>query len=203
MWQIKLIKQTEHAIRFGILMDGVVLKFMDVITLWKHSHEFRTFYIHLLAQNDFTGFYWEHPPLRESVINRPYECVILNSSSLEKRTLNETAFADFFNTTDLVVNFDNLGKNARLIVPTPKDDIAFYKHLAKFIRSNKTDQQQALFEKIGDLVLHHLETNSEKTIWLNTAGNGVLWLHIRLDSRPKYYKTQAYRNPDFLQNKPI
>ncbi len=197
MWEIKIIKQTPHAIRFGILMDGVVLKFMDVLILWQCSHEFRTFYINLLAKNNFTGFYWEHPALRTSFISKPYECVLLSSSSLEKRTLNETAFADFFKTTDLVVDFDNLGKNARLIVPTPKDEIESYKHFAKFIQSNKRDQQQALFEKIGELAIQQLE--NEQTFWLNTAGNGVLWLHIRLDSRPKYYKTQAYRNPDFLE----
>ncbi|MGI9175867.1 MAG: DUF6940 family protein [Rhodothermales bacterium] len=24
-------------------------------------------------------------------------------------------------------------------------------------------------------------------MWLSTAGGGVSWLHVRLDSRPKYY----------------
>ena len=102
----------------------------------------------------------------------------------------------FFQGDELVVDFDNLGKNARLVVPTPKGDLADNKHLAKFIRADKPKQQQLLFQKIGELMLQRIDR--EKTIWLNTAGNGVIWLHIRLDSRPKYYKTQAYRNPDFL-----
>lgn len=32
-----------------------------------------------------------------------------------------------------------------------------------------------------------------KPVWLNTAGGGVPWLHIRLDDQPKYYRYQAYR----------
>jgi len=116
----------------------------------------------------------------------------LNYGVSPRRTLNETAFADFFQTDKLVINFDNLGKNARLVVPTPIGEVLAYKHLASFLQSDKTAQHHALFQQIGKLILERI--HPEKTIWLNTAGNGVIWLHIRLDSRPKYYKTQAYRN---------
>ena len=29
--------------------------------------------------------------------------------------------------------------------------------------------------------------------WLSTAGMGVYWLHVRVDSRPKYYRYQGYK----------
>jgi len=29
--------------------------------------------------------------------------------------------------------------------------------------------------------------------WLSTAGGGVAWLHVRLDTRPKYYRYNPYR----------
>ena len=32
-------------------------------------------------------------------------------------------------------------------------------------------------------------------LWLSTAGLGVYWLHLRLDTRPKYYSFQPYRKP--------
>ena len=32
-----------------------------------------------------------------------------------------------------------------------------------------------------------------RPIWLSTAGHGVAWLHVRLDSRPKYYLHAPYR----------
>jgi len=31
-------------------------------------------------------------------------------------------------------------------------------------------------------------------VWLNTSGLGIYWLHIRLDSSPKYYTHAPYRN---------
>lgn len=197
MWKEKIIAKTETAIRFRITHNDQLLNFKEVFELWRDSADFRTFYIHLLTNHTFPGLYWEHPGLRTSLLNHPYEFVVLISTSLDKRSLNETAFADFFEGNDLVTNFDNLGKNARLVVPTPNGEVSHYKHLAKFLRANKSAQQHALFQQIGDLMLQRI--HPEKTIWLNTAGNGVIWLHVRLDSRPKYYKTQAYRAADFLK----
>lgn len=196
MWTKEILAETATAIRFRILQNQQALTFQAVFQLWANFDEFRQFYIDLLATSPFPAFYWEHPGIRTDLLFQPYECVLLISASLEKRRLNTTAFANFFQTDDLVVDFDNLGKNARLVVPTPKGDLADNKHLARFIRADKAEQQQHLFQKIGELMLQRIDT--EKTIWLNTAGNGVIWLHVRLDSRPKYYKTQAYRNPDFL-----
>jgi hypothetical protein len=33
---------------------------------------------------------------------------------------------------------------------------------------------------------------SASPLWLSTAGMGVSWLHLRLDSRPKYYRHRSY-----------
>jgi len=32
-----------------------------------------------------------------------------------------------------------------------------------------------------------------KTFWVSTSGLGVAWLHVRVDSKPKYYSHEAYR----------
>lgn len=196
MWTTKIIAKTDQGIRLQIIQTNQTLSFQQVFDYWKNNKAFRDFYIQLLADSRFTAFYWEHPGLRTNLLDRPYEFVLLNSHSLDKRTLNETAFAKFFQKDKLVVDFDNLGKNARLVVPTPQADKNIYKHFASFIRGASATQSHTFFQKIGQLVLTNIHL--EKTVWLNTAGNGVIWLHVRLDSRPKYYKTRAYKNPDFL-----
>ena len=33
---------------------------------------------------------------------------------------------------------------------------------------------------------------SNKPLWLSTAGNGVHWLHVRISSKPKYYRYAPY-----------
>jgi len=32
----------------------------------------------------------------------------------------------------------------------------------------------------------------ERRLWISTAGGGVAWLHVRLDSSPKYYGFRPY-----------
>ena len=34
---------------------------------------------------------------------------------------------------------------------------------------------------------------SRQPLWLSSAGLGIYWLHLRLDSRPKNYSFQPYR----------
>ncbi len=43
-----------------------------------------------------------------------------------------------------------------------------------------------------------LKRVSRKPVWLNTAGGGVAWLHVRLDDRPKYYGYQNYKSSSLL-----
>ena len=33
-----------------------------------------------------------------------------------------------------------------------------------------------------------------RPVWLSTEGSGVPWLHVRMDSRPKYYHTREFKD---------
>ena len=136
-FQVKILGQNEHAIRYRILADETALTFEEVFQLWRESEAFRTFYWSILIDSEFEGIYWEHPGLNSSYLQKPYEFILQASKSLDKMPLNTKAFSEYFYEDKLIVDFDNLGKNARLIVPTPQTDFESYKHLAKFIRSNK------------------------------------------------------------------
>ena len=65
-----------------------------------------------------------------------------------------------------------------------------YGHLAAFVREAPREQVHALWARVGELVLERV---SNVPLWLSTAGGGVAWLHVRLDSRPKYYTHAPYR----------
>ncbi|SDJ91987.1 hypothetical protein SAMN05421823_101423 [Catalinimonas alkaloidigena] len=197
MWHTQLIGQNENARRYRIQADLRPLTFAEVLNHWETSEAFRAYYLELLADAPFEAFYWEHPGLLTRYLGKPYEFVLLRSASLATRPADAEAFAEFFDTSALVVDFENLGKNARLIAPTPRTDADHYKFLASFVRHAPKAQQHALFQRIGHRV--NAAVNASHTLWLNTAGMGVIWLHVRLDSRPKYYKTQVYKRPDFLE----
>lgn len=68
--------------------------------------------------------------------------------------------------------------------------------MAKFLKYGEQKQINEVFKRVGESILEEIE--SQKMIWLNTAGLGVIWLHVRMDIRPKYYKTKRYKEPEFL-----
>ncbi len=90
-----------------------------------------------------------------------------------------------------VLAFPNLGNDAFLVVPCPGTPLSAYAHLGAFVRSAPEEQRDRLWQRVGESLDTHLGT---APIWLNTAGAGVAWLHVRLDSRPKYYCYAPYRN---------
>jgi hypothetical protein len=91
-----------------------------------------------------------------------------------------------------VTDFPNLGGDAQLIVPLPDPEHpkANYSHIGVFTENAPLEQQHDLWQMVGRITSEQL---SDRPIWLNTAGGGVAWLHVRLDARPKYYLHRPYR----------
>ena len=93
-------------------------------------------------------------------------------------------------------SFRNLSGDAFLIVPKPiprdKND-SFYGHLAAFARGAPGPQLDAFWKQVATQYLQELSLNRNKPLWLSTCGTGVAWLHVRLDSRPKYYSHSPFK----------
>ena len=71
---------------------------------------------------------------------------------------------------------------------------AAYGHLAAFCRAAPESQRVAVWQAVGE-ALHGMlggAAASAPPVWLSTEGSGVPWLHVRLDSRPKYYHHRKY-----------
>ncbi len=114
--------------------------------------------------------------------------------SLEARTLKHSpnTSSNFLAgaSNQEVIEFPNLGNDAIMVVPCPSGPISAYGHLAAFVRQAPEQQKHALWQLVGATMQRRLGT---KQVWLNTAGAGVAWLHVRLDDRPKYYGYAPYR----------
>ena len=65
-------------------------------------------------------------------------------------------------------------------------------HIASFVREASREQVHSLFEAVGVEVEERLQEVSP--LWVSTSGMGVFWLHVRLDSRPKYYTYAPYKS---------
>ncbi|WP_413039062.1 DUF6940 family protein [Roseofilum sp. Belize BBD 4] len=167
----------------------------EVFQLWQDNRNFRLFYNRILADCCFSAFRWETPPCTSQTLDRIFEYVLINQPSL-CRSPDPDAFKTYFDSVSVgetVVSFPNLSRDARLIVPCPIVSDSSYVHFASFVREAPESQQQELWATIGREMVAQLTRSPVSPIWLNTAGMGVPWLHIRLDSRPKYYSYTPYK----------
>lgn len=178
--------------RFRLICRAELLSYAEVIEYWQRNDAFRSFFISLLSGAPFAAFRWETPAVTVDSVDRNFEFVLVDNPALE-RNPDRISFSDYFTDSDVdagVVAFPNLGKDATLVVPSPRGPAENYGHLATFTRYADSIQNHALWHKVGQAMRGRV---SERPVWLNTAGDGISWLHVRLDSQPKYYQFAPYR----------
>lgn len=168
---------------------------MDVVKAWQHDETFRRFFIDLLRGSPWPACYFETPPICRSNAIRPFEFVLIDSRLLAGVAPEPDVFGEHFaapQSQDGVTTFANLGGDAVLVAPCPVGPVDAYPHLSAFVRLAPPSQQHALWRQVGYAAESWLRDRPEP-VWISTAGQGVFWLHVRLDRRPKYYNFQPYR----------
>ena len=72
------------------------------------------------------------------------------------------------------------------------DQGAAYRHLTGFCRMADAEQSTTLWQAVG-AAMHALTGTPEgRQVWLNCQGEAVPWLHVRMDSKPTYYRYDPY-----------
>lgn len=167
---------------------------------------FRSFYEHLerqpearsalceyLVSRAAEAIFWETPPCTLSSADRAFEFVWVPATHLAQARPDSRSFQEHFRADSArpVVVFQNLGGDATLVVPEGSGPSQNYAHLLSFLRNAPERQVHELLRTLGATFR---ETLSHEPIWVSTAGMGVPWLHIRLDSYPKYYRFREYKD---------
>jgi len=175
-----LIYQGEDPVSFGAYLK-----------LLEEDQEFASWFTNLLAGADYEAFFWEHPPLSDANIDSGVEFVLLDSPALARLSPNPEPFRSHFerDREGEIVSFRSLGGDAVLLAPRPSGSPEACVHLAAFVRQAAQSLIESLWRETGRAVRENL---SERKLWLSTSGLGVSWLHIRLDSYPKYYQHRPY-----------
>ena len=147
----------------------------------------------ILAAHPFAAFAWECPPFSAQNTDKPMAFVIVDSPGLTNSVADSSAFDDpFSQASGSVATFPSLRGDAVLVAPRPglaRDST----HLAAFLRTASEAASLDLWRAVGLAVRARLAAKSEP-LWLSTAGLGVPWLHIRLDSTPKYYRHRPFQS---------
>ena len=204
MWNARIDTLEAGRIRrVTIERDGKPAPYAEVLELWRGDDSFRALFIALLADAPYHAYLWETPPITRATATRAFEFVMLNSPALAGPIPDPEAFARHFEAAragaaraggDIagadVAAFANLGGDAFLVAPSPRTPDDSWPHLAAFARTAPAAQQRAFWRAVGTTVADRL---SDHPLWLSTNGLGVAWLHVRLDTRPKYYAFAPYR----------
>ncbi len=183
-----------RVMRYSLTREGDVLTFADVLALWEADANFCCYCSQLLADSPFAGFRWETPALTKSSTSRAFEFVLISSPAFCSRPTDQETYANYFTDDDAdegIVAFANLRGDATLVVPSPRAELESYGHLAAFVRHAPKRQLDAFWRVVSRCVQSHL---GHAPLWLSTAGGGGAWLHVRLDSRPKYYGYTPYKS---------
>jgi hypothetical protein len=186
--QIKVL-QDGRIQQIYILDEERSFTYAQIVQKWQSDELFRSFFIDLLANAPFAAYFWEMPPVTKSTLERPFEFVLVNAPQLARVSADRRAFAKYF-IAESVVDFPNLRGDAHLVVPCPQTPADNFAHLAAFSRCAPLEQQQQFWQRVGTAVSNQVR---ERPLWVSTSGLGVYWLHVRLDSRPKYYTFRPYR----------
>lgn len=176
--------------KYIIFQNDNQLSFANFLSCLIGNKEFREFYNQILVNSEFDAFFWENPPCSIENLNQDYEFVLVKSKIFSKLKADSKTFSKHFIEDKSAVDFPNLGKNAQLIVPTPKSELESYTHLGDFVRNALNEQIHDFWQLVGKV--YKSEINQGKR-WLSTHGLGVHWLHVRVDTVPKYYHFKAYK----------
>ncbi len=170
---------------------GRTLTARQVLDGWRSDEAFRDLFVAELAASPYQAFFWEMPALSPVTLSEPFECAVIGSDALAHLRADDSEFAEHLTAArDSVASFANLSGDARLIAPARVSGADCYAHIAAFLRDGPRGQQHALLQRLADEAEHLLAAG--RRFWISTSGLGVPWVHVRLDSYPKYYQYRPY-----------
>ena len=187
-------KETGKGTRYQFTEGSAPVSYSRAMDLLQTSEDFRDLIKALIAPSARAVFWEVAPVKRDSYHTQLFEFIINPAKSLDTVTEDKGTFSDYFeqSSDSHVAVFPNLGRDAVLIAPCPSPTVNSA-HFASFLNTASAEQIHELFKTIGSEVAKRISTQ-DRTVWVSTSGLGVYWLHVRLDSYPKYYTHSAYKN---------
>lgn len=172
------------------------LTFERALHLMQDNEEFRTLLTDAVRDCGLQAVYFETPPITAtSAATQPFEFILKNDPMLGEKQVDLTAFADKLNIEGVadVITFKNRAGDADFVVPHIQQEISTsaYVHIAIFLRLAPKSQIDSFWQLLASTALARLD---EKFTYISTSGKGPSFLHLRLDSSPKYYTYQEYRD---------
>jgi len=190
MWTAKTTQENDRVTKYHLTENDKILNFREVIILMQNSLKFRHFFADILRESPYTGYFWEVKSVTKNQLDQAFEFVLVNTDAFTRLHAQRRFFEKYFVAGESVVTFPNLSGDAQLIVPTDVIEDEHYTHLAAFVRNAPKEQVEQFWQVVGQ---QYEALIGDAPRWLSISGLGVYWLHVRIDTRPKYYQYQPYK----------
>lgn len=179
---------------------GSPLSWKNVLLLWQTQPSFAQQFGEFLVSCS-SSFCFETVPFSSDTQDVPFEFVVIPSTKLNPMGERKHFLSYFKDSTTRTIAFSNVGKDATLVVPVPgletkKDD--GYAHLGAFLKKGSVEQIVDFWKCAAQTIQKVCQENGKKKVWVNTSGFGIPWLHLRIDSSPKYYQC-SYKDKQWNQ----
>jgi hypothetical protein len=200
-WCVEAIDD-RGSLRARLLADGRPARFDEVLAAWHNDEAFCAHWCDTLATLTMNACFWELPPLTPASEGDAFECVMRYAPDLATAQPQAQPFAEHFarhdDPAEAAAVFASLGRDALMIAPCPRVPYAAYTHLLAFVRTAPRWQAVAIWPILARTVASLRAAGAQREpLWISTSGSGVHWLHLRLDSRPKYYQHAPYTDPSY------
>lgn len=159
----------------------------QVLEHWAQHPMFCDWFTASLAAAPYAAFFWETPRWLRATLDAPYEQCLTDAPALAGLEAAPGPFRRYMRADEPVAVFRSLGGDATLLAPSSAT--GSHPHLAHFVRAASRVASRALWAALPQAV----EAQLDCSCWVSTSGLGVSWLHVRVDSRPKYYVHRDYR----------
>jgi hypothetical protein len=189
-WALSLLPADASTQRWAVLCDGQRCSHRSWLDALRDDAAARRVLTEALRASPFRAYLWETPAVFPDDDGTEAEMVVTESAALSRSRSDPSSFAEAFRASRSVATFANLRGDAVLVAPHP-DHAPDSAHLAAFVRSAPDDIVDALWIAVSDAVSSWLATRRRR-VWVSTSGLAVPWLHVRLDSTPKYYSYRPY-----------
>ena len=156
----------------------------DKLKLWK-TGEYQTY------PKEITNRFFFETYVCDKKMNNKYKDIFIENNKLKIIKQNYSSFNNYImgSNNNYVTTFNNLSGDSLLVIPIPKKNKDFTT-MKDFCDNASIAQQKQFWKKVAFEIEYLLKSN--ENIYVSTHGLGEHYFHLRLDKRPKYYKTKEF-----------
>lgn len=181
--------------------EPVTFKDMILELASTNNNTFRSHMINIF-QSVSGNYRWELPPISINTLDLNFEMVLVEHSLKTWRS-DDNSFKQYTERDPEkgVCSFRSIKQTTLLIAPTYQRIKAKgftrkdYIHLSNFMKSSRDEQKHQVLQYLGEKLYNYFNNpeHQEIEIWVNTQGDEVHWLHIRLDKKSLFIHHDLYR----------